>query len=169
MAESAERSQADSPNGGAPVRKELYTEIDVAASAEKVWSILTDFARYAQWNPFIRSVEGIVEVGQWLTVGIEAPDGRRLRLRPTVVTVRPREEFGWIARLVVPGLLDGEHVFRIQALSGTRVTFIQRETFTGVLVPFLWPVLKRRLRAGFEAMNAALRERAEAVNEQLAD
>ncbi|MEJ2685703.1 MAG: SRPBCC domain-containing protein [Gammaproteobacteria bacterium] len=151
------------------MRKELYTEIGIAAGAEKVWRILLDFARYGEWNPLIRSVEGTAEVGAWLRVGIDMPDGRRLRIRPTVVTVRPRRELGWIARLGVPGFLDGEHIFHIEALSDTQVTFIHREIFTGVLVLFLWPLLKRRLQVGFEAMNSALRERAEAGNEQLAE
>jgi uncharacterized protein YndB with AHSA1/START domain len=34
--------------------KELHTEIEIDASAERVWDILTDFASYPQWNPFIR-------------------------------------------------------------------------------------------------------------------
>jgi len=151
------------------VRKELYTEIGIEADAEKVWSILLDFAHYGEWNPLIRRVEGTAEVGAWLRVEIDMPDGRRLRIQPTVVTVRPRRELGWIARLGVPGFLDGEHIFQIEALSDTRVTFIHREIFTGVLVLFLWPLLKRRLQVGFEAMNSALRGRAEAGNEQLAE
>jgi hypothetical protein len=37
--------------------KELHTEIEINASAERVWRVLTDFAAYPKWNPFVRRVE----------------------------------------------------------------------------------------------------------------
>ena len=38
--------------------KELHSEIEIDASAERVWGILTDFASYPEWNPFIRRISG---------------------------------------------------------------------------------------------------------------
>ena len=43
--------------------KEIQTEIEINASAEKVWRVLIDFAAYSEWNPFVRRVEGEVSVG----------------------------------------------------------------------------------------------------------
>ncbi|MBI4544746.1 MAG: SRPBCC family protein [Gemmatimonadetes bacterium] len=43
--------------------KELYAEIDIEASAERVWQVLTDFAAYPEWNPFMRSISGTLEQG----------------------------------------------------------------------------------------------------------
>ena len=37
---------------------ELFTMTEIEAPAERVWHILTDFARYPEWNPFIRCIEG---------------------------------------------------------------------------------------------------------------
>lgn len=143
------------------MRKELYTEIKIAASANRLWAILTDFARFPDWNPFIRGIRGLPEIGARLVVSIEPPGGRPMQFRPVVVTARPNSEFAWIGRVGIPGLFDGEHSFRIEPLADGRVNFVHRETLTGVLVPFIWPLLKGRLRAGFEAMNEALRDRAQ--------
>ena len=33
--------------------KQLRTHIDIHASPERVWQVLTDFAAYPDWNPFI--------------------------------------------------------------------------------------------------------------------
>lgn len=38
--------------------KELHSEIEITASAERTWLILTDFASYPRWNPFIRRISG---------------------------------------------------------------------------------------------------------------
>ncbi|VVB87011.1 Polyketide cyclase / dehydrase and lipid transport [uncultured archaeon] len=38
--------------------KELRTEIEIQASADRVWQILTDFASFPEWNPFIRRAKG---------------------------------------------------------------------------------------------------------------
>src|SRR5215210_9363232 len=39
--------------------KELHSEIEINAPAQRVWEVLTDFASYPQWNPFIRRASGV--------------------------------------------------------------------------------------------------------------
>ena len=56
----------------------LETEIHITASPERVWSVLMDFDRYPDWNPFIRRARGRVEVGEKLeVVSIVCDDGKR--------------------------------------------------------------------------------------------
>ncbi len=38
--------------------KQLDNELEINASAERVWRLLTDFAQFPQWNPFIQRVSG---------------------------------------------------------------------------------------------------------------
>ena len=63
----------------------------------------------------------------------------------------------------MPGLFDGEHVFTIEALGENRVRFMQREIFTGVLVPLFARSLDTDTLRGFNEMNQALKGRAEAA------
>lgn len=37
---------------------ELNTEIEIRASAERVWNALMDFDAYPKWNPFVREISG---------------------------------------------------------------------------------------------------------------
>ena len=138
----------------------LRTEIYVDAPPESVWPILTDLDQYPNWNPLIPQAEGDIREGARLTVRIETPGGPAMTVRPTLTRVDPQRELRWLGQLFVPKLFDGEHIFELHPENGgTR--FVQRENFSGLLVPFLWGSMEAATRRGFEAMNEALKQRAE--------
>jgi hypothetical protein len=141
--------------------KELRSEIEIAASAGQVWAILTDFAGYPQWNPFMRRARGNLRAGERLEVMMQPSGARGMTFSPTVLTVEADRELRWMGHLFVPGLFDGEHIFTIKPLGTGRVLFTQREIFTGLLVPLLARMLDTDTRLGFEEMNKALKTRAE--------
>ena len=141
--------------------KEIHTEIEINAPAENVWRVLTDFALYPDWNPFVRRVEGEISVGSRLHVYIQPSESKGMSFRPTVLVADPNREFRWLGHLWLPGLFDGEHSFLIEPLGEGRVRFVQRERFGGLLVPLLSKMLDGDTRHGFEEMNRALKVRAE--------
>ena len=139
----------------------LRTEIEIDAPADRVWDVLTDFTAYPDWNPFIRRAGGPVRVGSRLEARLQPPAGRAMTLRPTVLAAVPNRELRWLGHLFVPGLFDGEHGFRIESLASDRVRFVQEERFAGLLAPLVLRFVERDTRQGFEAMNRALKARAE--------
>ena len=141
--------------------KEIHTEIEINATPERVWQILTDFDALPEWNPFMRRASGEVEVGARLEVFLQPSGGRGMTFRPTVVEATPNREFRWLGNLGVRGLFDGEHSFTIEPLGENRVRFVQRESFRGLLVPLLLLMVEKDTRRGFEEMNQALKTRAE--------
>jgi hypothetical protein len=143
-------------------RHRIDTEIEIAAAPERVWAILADFARYPEWNPFIRSIDGRLEEGARLTAHIVPPNGRGMTFRPRVTALEPARELRWLGRLGVPGIFDGEHRLVIEPLADGRTKLRHSESFRGVLVPMLAKSLDTGTRAGFEAMNRALKARVEA-------
>ena len=142
--------------------KELRTQIEIEATPDRVWEILTDFAAYPEWNPFIQAIQGQAAAGSKLEVRIEPPGGRAMTFKPTVLEAAPRRELRWLGRVLVPGLFDGEHSLRIEPIGDSRVRFVQAERFSGVLVPLFGKSLEKTQR-GFTAMNEALKRRAEAT------
>ena len=143
--------------------KQLHTQIEIDAPAKRVWELLTDFASYPQWNPFIRHISGRLAPGERLRARLEPPGGRAMTFKPKVLTAEPNRELRWLGHLLVPGLFDGEHSFTIQPLEDDRVRFVQREVFRGLLVPLFARSLESKTRRGFEEMNRALKGRAEAA------
>jgi hypothetical protein len=141
--------------------KELYSEIEIQATDEKVWQILTDFVSFPQWNPFMRRVVGEPKTGAKLEVHLKPSGASGMTFRPTVLKAEPKRELRWLGHLLIRGLFDGEHILTIEHLAENRLQFVQREIFTGVLVPLFARGLDTDTRRGFEEMNRALKERAE--------
>jgi hypothetical protein len=143
---------------------QLHTEIEITAPADIVWRVLSELAAYPDWNPFLVRVDGELATGARLEVTFAPPGGKPMTMRPTVLRVEPGRGFAWLGRLAgVPKLFDGEHSFAIEPIDGGRVRFVHSEEFGGILVPFLRKMLDTSTRAGFEALNAALKDRAEAI------
>lgn len=144
---------------------ELHTQVEVTAPIEAVWDTLIDLSRYPEWNPFIVSSEGRVAVGERLTNRLRPPGGREVTFRPTVTVVERPTTFEWLGRLGMPGIFDGRHRFELTASDDGRTLVTQGEQFDGVLVRLLRSSLDTKTRAGFQAMNAALKARVEATTD----
>ena len=139
----------------------IVTAISISASPERVWAVLLDFPRYQEWNPFIPSIEGLSSEGSSLKVTISPPGGKSMTFRPTVLRQIVGREFRWKGRFLLPGLFDGEHYFGLVHVGDGSTQFTQGEHFAGILVPLLRSTLDRGTKAGFEAMNVALKQRVE--------
>ena len=141
--------------------KKIDTSIRINASPAIVWGVLTDFAAYPSWNPFITNIEGILRAGERLIIRVVPPGQKGMAFRPRVLVAEPERQLRWKGRLIVPGLFDGEHSYRIEpAADGSR--FYHSEQFTGLLTHMMPASSFEAVREGFEAMNDALKRRAEA-------
>ncbi|HEY0508049.1 MAG TPA: SRPBCC domain-containing protein [Blastococcus sp.] len=136
----------------------LEHTVDIQAPPATVWQVLTDTDTYGDWNPFMPRLSGRLAPGERLTLTVR-PGSRTMTFRPTVLAVEDGTLIRWRGRLGMPGLFDGEHELRLEPVPAGGTRFIQRETFTGLLVPMMPRVLDDTA-AGFAAMNTALRNRA---------
>ncbi|MEA2024854.1 MAG: SRPBCC domain-containing protein [Actinomycetota bacterium] len=142
--------------------RELTTSIVIDSSPEAVWDTLMDFESYSEWNPFVTEISGHAAPGETLNVTLHNPGGKTMELSPEVTSTEEAREFAWLGKLGIKGIFDGHHRFQIESAGNGSVRFTQTEEFSGILVPVLWRMLDTKTRAGFEAMNAALKDRAEA-------
>ena len=141
---------------------ELHAEVEITASAERVWRELADFTSYPQWNPFTpRISSGQPRIGEPLKVRFEPPGAKAITLRVKVINVEPNHELRWRGHLLASGVIALDHFFVIQSLEENRVYFIQREVFRGLLVPLFARTFASHVQQGYEEMNLALKQRCE--------
>jgi len=140
--------------------KELRTEIEIQASPEKVWQILADLDKWPEWNPFIHHAIGKAKVGEKVDITVRSAS-KEMTLHCTVSKAEPNRELRWKYHVILPGLFRGEHSFIIEPMGANKVRFIDREVFNGLLVPLQAKDIDTNSRLGFEAMDKALKARAE--------
>jgi hypothetical protein len=142
---------------------ELHTEINIDATPEVVWGVLTDLDQWTDWNPFITSSVGQPEVGEKLINRMVPPGGKAMTFKPRVTLVEDATTFEWLGKFGLSGLFDGRHRFELAATPTGGTRLVQAESFSGVLVRFLRKSLDTQTVQGFELMNTALKTRAETV------
>ena len=142
--------------------KEIHTEIEIAATKDAVWSILTNFAAYPDWNPFLRTVAAELRPGAPVAMTVTV-GSRTLDVDASIMRVVPSRELRWagpISRL--KGIVfHGEHYFIIEEIAPGRVRFVHGERFEGLAIPLMGGWIDRTLAPAYVAMNVALQRRAE--------
>lgn len=142
--------------------REIRTEVQIAAPPEAVWDVVSDFARYGEWNPFMPSVEGEARVGASLRLRVEPPGKRANGITARVLAVEAPRHLRWRGGVVNDWVFSGTHVLELEPRDGgTR--FVNREEFRGVLAPLLLRFLGSSLPAGYASMNEALKARVASV------
>ncbi|MGB1039418.1 MAG: SRPBCC family protein [Flavobacteriales bacterium] len=134
---------------------ELKTQIQINATPDEIWKQLIDFSSYPYWNPFITSIKGTPELGNQLKASIN-----NMKFKPIVLESVPNKKLVWLGKLFIKGLFDGKHSFEI-IKQEKGCLFIQKEEFTGILVPFFKNKLLNETKQGFIKMNELLKNRVE--------
>lgn len=140
-------------------RQTLETHITIEAPREKVWEVLTDTARYAEWVSFLQ-VDGAYEIGKKVTVTFHHPNGKSDSFVPTVLRVDQPEHLMWRGGKGA-WLFAAEHHFELLANDDGSTTFKHYEYFSGILAPFIWWYIKKKTVEAFHRMNAALKQHVE--------
>jgi hypothetical protein len=145
-----------------PMTAELRTFVDIDATPERVWEVLTDVPAWPQWNRFITSAEGTFVVGRQLSLRMPPLNALlRVTLRLTVLEVTPCRRLRFRLRMVrlgLPGLFDAHHTLTVTVHDGG-VRLWEDARFRGLLVPLLSRSLNRDALPAFNATNAELETR----------
>jgi hypothetical protein len=138
--------------------REVQAQIEIQAPVDLVWATLAGFPAYDIWNPYIYPAKGELLPGSVLEVTLHT-GGRPLTYEPVVLTVLPKRELSWGGR-ILGGMFERIQIFTLEELTPGRARLTSRERFQGILLP-LYGNVPEDARRGLEAMNRALRNRAE--------
>ncbi|GHV26069.1 hypothetical protein FACS18948_0890 [Clostridia bacterium] len=140
------------------MKKQIETEIKISATPNAVWRVLTDFASYPDWNPFIQWVKGEVKERNRISIRVVPAGSNGMTFNPIVLSIIENKEIKWLGSILFKGLFDGEHHLVVQENEDGTTTFSQKEYFSGIFVGFF---NTKNTETGFHAMNQKLKDLAE--------
>lgn len=142
----------------------VFTEIEISAPAEKVWSVLTDWPKLSEWSSsFVGISADQLAEGLSFKVFFKNPLHTDLLEFERVCTVyREGRQFGWSGELLSQGLKDN-HIFTVVPLSEGRTLFKQEDGIHGKHSKLLNLISKSHLKSIYEKFNVQLKNRVETL------
>lgn len=104
----------------------------IPASAEVVWSKLTDAAGFAKWNSTVESIEGRIAVGEKLAIRVPIAPGRKFT--PKVAELVRNERMVWQDGFCP--MFQGTRTFTLTR-RGSSTDFEMIEVFRGIMLPMI--------------------------------
>ena len=144
--------------------RELQTFIEIEASSEQVWQVLTDFEAWPDWNFADPGFSGELTEGAKVELTTAAPSGKTDQVKITLTSVVPNRQLSWESSM--PLLFKARHVYRIEAQE-SGCTLYNEADFGGLLVPFIGKQLPTEEM--FNETNRRLKERVESMNSAIGD
>jgi hypothetical protein len=137
---------------------QITATVEIAATPEHVWAVLSDLATYSQWHPLFRSVTGQLAAGSKLTITTAHPvTDRPMTARVKVLAVEPASQLRWVSNL---GVYRSDRRFILRPNDGGTL-LEQTATYRGILVRFPTKTITR-IQDTFAAINQAIKQQAEA-------
>jgi hypothetical protein len=136
--------------------------VEIRATPEQVWAVITDFASYGEWNPFCVAVEGVFALGE--PVVLHTPDpfkpGELLLTREFISVINAPFHLQYNTGDSIPGV----HAIRdqwVQDLGSGKCAYWTTDVFTGEYAQVAYESTGQWVTEGFTAIAHALKARAE--------
>jgi hypothetical protein len=133
----------------------------IAAPMAVLWALLTDFAAYGDWNPYIVRIDGPPVAPSLLTVHSVMRPGYPPLVQPVELIALAPFAMHWRGGMADRSKFVGDHHFILSETSGG-TQLDHYEDFAGSAAAAILADHGPAIRANFERFNAALKARAEA-------
>ena len=106
--------------------REIRTEVEIAAPLTEVWSILTDFNSWKEWNPIVNQASGTASLGSKLRIAMCGKNGKDgPKYMPVVTSFEEPKHFRWRATMMAGFLFTNDKVFELKRMeSRTRLIIL---------------------------------------------
>jgi hypothetical protein len=141
---------------------ELKTEVVFDVPKEKVWEVLTDTDKYAEWNPFIISVNGEMKEGAYIT-NVMVNQGKETTFTPEITVFVENETLEWLGS-GLGGMFKGNHYFKLSEMEDGKIKMLHGEKFSGLLSGLIMQMIGKDTYNNFGLMNEAMKNRVEEIS-----
>lgn len=137
--------------------KRIETQIVIHQPIQRVWQHFQCVSAYHEWNRLFNIDAFPSHAVQHMQVDLYG-ENKKILMRMNVRVLN--NTFGhlvWEGKLLINGLFNGKHQFKLEAIDSNSTRFIQTEDFNGILVPFLNSFVIQPTQVKFELMNQSFK------------
>ena len=137
----------------------IEKEVEIKAPAAVVWEVITDLARYPEWNPFCLQCESTLKPGDPITMTVKLMAKPQTQVE-VMLEYLEGKRFAYCMK-PVSGMLSSYRAHDVEPLGAERTryrsTFHLKQWFRVVVLT----LFQKKLEAGFAGMTDAVKQRAE--------
>jgi hypothetical protein len=141
---------------------QLERRIGINAPDDVVWEILSDIEAWPSWNPMYTRAQGVIRIGDRWTLDVALRGQPARTIHPVILDWAPYDHIHWKLDMM-RGWARSVRFLEIEKMGAENVIFANGEIFDGWLGPSVARRLRNPVLEGFEALNQAMKSRAEAI------
>jgi hypothetical protein len=143
------------------MRFEIDQSVEIGVPPEVVWNVITDLARYPDWNPFVVACDSTLEVGAPIAMRVRIIASYAQSQTETVFEHEAGQRLSYGLSDVPLGALRSLRSHLVVAAGTDRARYESHFELSGWLAPLVRVLVGNRLERGFKAMTEAIAARAE--------
>lgn len=152
--------------GRAVIKRALFVQtcgvaINIEATPEQIWSLLTNVDKIPRWTSSIETMQGTIAPGEKVRLTVPYAPGRTFKLR--VKEVVPEERMIWTDGMLP--MFRGIRTYQLVPQTNGSTTFSMVERLSGIMLPMIAGSLPD-FGLPFEQFAADLKQTAEEGNRQ---
>jgi len=130
-------SEAIATNGRASktksaFRMEYSIGINIHASPDRVWALMTNAADFPRWNSTVKSVEGKIAAGETIQLVATISPTRTFKLN--IIEFVPGKRMVWSDG---NAMFKGVRTYTVNGRSDSSTDFSMSEVYTGLMLPMI--------------------------------
>ncbi|WP_375586071.1 SRPBCC domain-containing protein [Cyclobacterium xiamenense] len=139
----------------------VFTEIEIDATTEQVWNVLTDWGKLIEWSSsFIGiSTEKMVKGERFISYFKNPITGKVIELAHVCTDYEEGKKFGWSGDIV--GKVTDHHIYSLETTQNGTTLFKQEDGLHGPHSAFFNFLAEHKMTAMYKKFNKELKTRVE--------
>jgi len=145
---------------GNTFRYSYHTELEIPATKETIWKVLTDLESYQKWNPFTLKIETNWELGKPVILTVQMKkDKNPIKQKEYLRLFKPYDAMTWGINWGI--FLKAERIQQLTSVSANRTIYYTEDVITGLLAPVVHLLYGKSVQKGFEEVGLSLKKHIE--------
>jgi uncharacterized protein YndB with AHSA1/START domain len=142
--------------------------VTIAAPAQLVWQVLTDFAQYPQWNRFCPSIEARLELGSPVKMKVDLGQGLQDQVE-YITCLEPPRKITWSMENKPGDPIHADRSQVVEPVDENHCTYVTYDVFSGEAASQMVEMLGQPVEDGFNLCAQNIKARAEMLYQQQRD